>query len=274
MEEYKKLEQAVYFLKNQGIKSPEIGIVLGTGLGKLTDLIEIEKTIDYREIPNFPLSTVEFHSGKLIYGTLGDKKVLAMQGRFHMFEGYSASEVVFPIRVLKMLGVKFMVLTNAAGGINLSYEKGQLILIDDHINLLPDNPLIGRNIDKLGVRFPDMSAPYSNSGNELLMAVAEAFDYNLQNGVYAAVIGPNLETRAEYRFLKTIGADLVGMSTVPEVIAANHMNLPCVAISIVTDLCDPDNLEEANIGDIIANAGIGEKILIKLIPSFLQKLKV
>ena len=167
-----------------------------------------------------------------------------------------------------------MVLTNAAGGINLSYEKGQLILIDDHINLLPDNPLIGRNIDKLGVRFPDMSAPYSNSGNELLMAVAEAFDYNLQNGVYAAVIGPNLETRAEYRFLKTIGADLVGMSTVPEVIAANHMNLPCVAISIVTDLCDPDNLEEANIGDIIANAGIGEKILIKLIPSFLQKLKV
>ena len=274
MEEYKKLEQAVYFLKNQGIKSPEIGIVLGTGLGKLTDLIEIEKTIDYREIPNFPLSTVEFHSGKLIYGTLGDKKVLAMQGRFHMFEGYSASEVVFPIRVLKMLGVKFMVLTNAAGGINLSYEKGQLILIDDHINLQPDNPLIGRNIDKLGVRFPDMSAPYSNSGNELLMAVAEAFDYNLQNGVYAAVIGPNLETRAEYRFLKTIGADLVGMSTVPEVIAANHMNLPCVAISIVTDLCDPDNLEEANIGDIIANAGIGEKILIKLIPSFLQKLKV
>jgi len=274
MEEYKKLEQAVYFLKNQGIKSPEIGIVLGTGLGKLTDLIEIEKTIDYREIPNFPLSTVEFHSGKLIYGTLGDKKVLAMQGRFHMFEGYSASEVVFPIRVLKMLGVKFMVLTNAAGGINLSYEKGQLILIDDHINLLLDNPLIGRNIDKLGVRFPDMSAPYSNSGNELLMAVAEAFDYNLQNGVYAAVIGPNLETRAEYRFLKTIGADLVGMSTVPEVIAANHMNLPCVAISIVTDLCDPDNLEEANIGDIIANAGIGEKILIKLIPSFLQKLKV
>ena len=201
MEEYKKLEQAVYFLKNQGIKSPEIGIVLGTGLGKLTDLIEIEKTIDYREIPNFPLSTVEFHSGKLIYGTLGDKKVLAMQGRFHMYEGYSASEVVFPIRVLKMLGVKFMVLTNAAGGINLSYEKGQLILIDDHINLLPDNPLIGRNIDKLGVRFPDMSAPYSNSGNELLMAVAEAFDYNLQNGVYAAVIGPNLETRAEYRFL-------------------------------------------------------------------------
>ncbi|MDC1203966.1 purine-nucleoside phosphorylase [Salibacteraceae bacterium] len=274
MEEYKKLEQAVYFLKNQGIKSPEIGIVLGTGLGKLTDLIEIEKTIDYREIPNFPLSTVEFHSGKLIYGTLGDKKVLAMQGRFHMYEGYSASEVVFPIRVLKMLGVKFMVLTNAAGGINLSYEKGQLILIDDHINLLPDNPLIGRNIDKLGVRFPDMSAPYSNSGNELLMAVAEAFDYNLQNGVYAAVIGPNLETRAEYRFLKTIGVDLVGMSTVPEVIAANHMNLPCVAISIVTDLCDPDNLEEANIGDIIANAGIGEKILIKLIPSFLQKLKV
>ncbi len=210
MEEYKKLEQAVYFLKNQGIKSPEIGIVLGTGLGKLTDLIEIEKTIDYREIPNFPLSTVEFHSGKLIYGTLGDKKVLAMQGRFHMFEGYSASEVVFPIRVLKMLGVKFMVLTNAAGGINLSYEKGQLILIDDHINLLPDNPLIGRNIDKLGVRFPDMSAPYSNSGNELLMAVAEAFDYNLQNGVYAAVIGPNLETRAEYRFLKNYWSRLGG----------------------------------------------------------------
>ena len=274
MEEYKKLQQAVEYLKNQGINAPDIGIVLGTGLGKLTELIEVEKSINYSDIPNFPLSTVEFHSGKLHYGELGGKKILAMQGRFHMYEGYSANDVVFPIRAMKMLGIKLIMLTNAAGGINLSYEKGQLILLDDHINLLPDNPLLGQNIDKLGDRFPDMSAPYDKVANALLMDCAKGLQYNLEKGVYASVTGPNLETRAEYRFLKTIGADLVGMSTVPEVIAASHMKLPCVAISIVTDLCDPDNLEVANIEDIISNAGIGEQTLLKIVPRFIEKLKV
>lgn len=274
MEEYKKLEEATEFLKSQGIDSPGIGIVLGTGLGQLTELIGIEKTINYSEIPNFPLSTVEFHSGKLHYGTLGGKKILAMQGRFHIYEGYSASEVVFPIRVMEMLGIKLIMLTNAAGGVNLSYEKGQLILLDDHINLLPDNPLMGSNIDQLGDRFTDMSAPYNNAAGTLLTDIAKSLEYNLLKGVYASVTGPNLETRAEYRFLKTIGADLVGMSTVPEVIAANHMKLPCVAISIVTDLCDPENLEVANIEDIIANAVVGEQTLLKIVSSFIEKLEV
>ncbi len=274
MEEYKKLEEAKEFLKNHGIDSPEIGIVLGTGLGKLTELIEIEKTINYSEIPNFPLSTLEFHSGKLHYGVLGGKKILAMQGRFHMYEGYSASEVVFPIRVMKMLGIKLIMLTNSAGGINLSYEKGQLILLDDHINLLPDNPLMGPNIDQLGDRFPDMSVPYNNAAGTLLTKIAQSLEYKLLKGIYASVTGPNLETRAEYRFLRTIGADLVGMSTVPEVIAANHMKLPCIAISIVTDLCDPENLEVAKIEDIIANAGVGEQTLLKIVPIFIQKLEV
>lgn len=271
MEEYNKLEKAVEYLINQGFSSPDIGIVLGTGLSKLKDLMEIEKSIDYSDIPFFPLSTVEFHTGKLHYGALKGKKIIAMEGRFHMYEGYSAREVVFPIRVMKMLGVKLVILTNAAGGINLSYDKGQLILLDDHINLLPDNPLMGPNIDQLGERFPDMSEPYSNTANTLFSSVAASQNYDLKKGVYASVTGPNLETRAEYRFLRNIGADLVGMSTVPEVIAANHMKLPCIAISIVTDLCDPENLETVNIEEIIENATLGEQTLLKIVPAFIEQ---
>jgi purine-nucleoside phosphorylase len=239
------------FIKSRGVESPEVGIVLGTGLGQLVNEMEIIASISYEDIPNFPISTVEFHAGRLIYGKLSGKYVLAMQGRFHYYEGYSFQQITFPVRVMKLLGVKSLLLSNAAGGVNLDFKKGDLIMIDDHINLLPSNPLIGKNIDALGVRFPDMSTPYSPFLNKMIEKAASIHNVKIKKGVYAAVMGPNLETRAEYRFLKIIGADLVGMSTVPEVIVANHMNLPCAAISVVTDECDPDNLKPVDIQEII-----------------------
>lgn len=273
MTEEKRIEEAVTHIRENGFEQPEYGIVLGTGLGGLVDKIEIINELEYSGIPNFPVSTVEFHSGKLIYGKLGGKLVVAMQGRFHMYEGYSAKEVAFPIRVMKQLGISGLVLSNAAGGINLEYTKGQLVLIDDHINLLPDNPLIGRNLEGFGERFPDMSQPYDRDFNAALKQAALDLNMDLTTGVYASVVGPNLETRAEYRFLKIIGADLVGMSTVPEVIAANHMGLPCCAVSIVTDLCDPDHLEPVDIQDIIANAAKGEQKLVQLMQLFFERIK-
>lgn len=261
---FEKFEETVSFLKNHGIDQPEIGIVLGTGLGKLVNEIQIIRELEYSSIPNFPLATVEFHKGHLIYGMLKGRKVLAMQGRFHFYEGYNLRQVTFPIRVMKLLGVKWLLLSNAAGALNLDFKKGDLMMIDDHINLLPDNPLIGANVDKLGPRFPDMSSPYSGEINHKMMEAAKAAGINLRKGVYVAVSGPNLETRAEYRFLRVIGADAVGMSTVPEVIVANHMGLPCAAISVLTDECDPDNLEPADINDIIETAGKAEDQLIRL----------
>jgi purine-nucleoside phosphorylase len=246
-----ELETARAYLVAQGITNIDVGIVLGTGLHQLVNLIEITHTIPYAAIPHFPVSTVEFHKGNLICGNIGDKKVLLMQGRFHAYEGYSLQEIVFPIRVMKMLGVKHLLLSNAAGGINLNFKKGDLVLIEDHINLQNGNPLTGKNIDELGVRFPDMSEPYDVILCDVLKAKAREAGITLSSGVYAAVNGPNLETRAEYRYLKIIGADIVGMSTVPEVIAANHMSLPCAAISVITDECDPDNLKPVNIAEII-----------------------
>ena len=266
-----KLKQTVDYLKSQGITDTEAGIVLGTGLGKLVEKIQVEKTVDYEEIPNFPVSTVEFHKGRLIYGSLEGKKVLAMQGRFHYYEGYSLQEVTFPIRVMKFLGVKYLVLSNAGGGLNKDYKKGDLMLLDDHINLLPDNPLRGKNFDELGPRFPDMSEPYSNNLNEKIMQAAIAENVPLHKGVYVAVSGPNLETRAEYRFLRWAGADVVGMSTVPEVIVACHMSLPCAAISVITDECDPDDLAPVNIDEIIEVAGIAEEKLIKVLLRFFRE---
>lgn len=260
------------FLISKGITSAEIGIVLGTGLGKLVDEIEIELSLDYADIPNFPLSTVEFHKGKLIYGTLQGKKVLAMQGRFHFYEGYSLREVTFPIRVMKVIGIQYLLLSNACGALNKSFGKGELMLIDDHINLLPDNPLTGANLDEFGPRFPDMSRPYSLFLNQKIENAAKQLNLKLHKGVYVAVAGPNLETRAEYRYLSIIGADVVGMSTVPEVIVANHCNLHCAAISVITDLCDPDHLEPANIHDIIETAGKAEVSLIRLIKEVLKSL--
>lgn len=265
------LQQTVDFLRFHGIDSPEIGIVLGTGLGKLVNEIEIIEEIDYENIPNFPLATVESHTGKLIYGKLQGKRVLAMQGRFHFYEGYSLQQVTFPVRVMKLLGIKYLLLSNAAGAMNLKFRKGSLMLIDDHINFLPDNPLRGKNNEELGSRFPDMSRPYSGFLNEKLEAIARKENIELYRGVYVAVMGPNLETRAEYRFFRTM-ADAVGMSTVPEVIVANHMNLPCAAISVLTDECDPDNLKPAHLSDILAVAAKAEQKLIILFTQLIKEL--
>lgn len=259
-----QLKIARDFLKNQGIESPAIGIVLGTGLHQLVNHVSVKQTISYSDIPGFPVSTVEFHKGNLIYGTVSGKNVLIMQGRFHAYEGYTMQQIVFPIRVMKLLGIQKLFLSNAAGGINLSFKKGDVILIDDHINLLTGNPLSGKNYDELGLRFPDMSEPYDIGLKKLLQQKASELGISLKKGVYAAVHGPNLETKAEYRYLKIIGADMVGMSTVPEVIAAVHMQLPCVAVSVITDECDPDNLKAVDIAEIIEVAGKADGKLSKL----------
>lgn len=266
-----ELATTVRFLKERGIANPEIGIVLGTGLGKLVDEIDIIKVLSYEDIPNFPVATVEFHHGKLIFGNLKGKKVLAMQGRFHFYEGYDLQQVTFPIRVMKQLGIKHLLLSNAAGAMNLKFKKGSLMLIDDHINFLPDNPLRGKNETELGPRFPDMSRPYSEYLNNKLMEIAQREKITLNKGVYIAVTGPNLETRAEYRMFRNF-ADAVGMSTVPEVIVANHMSLPCAAISVLTDECNPDDLKPADINDIIAIAGKAEPALIKLFVKLISEL--
>ena len=252
------------YLIEQGITQPEVGIVLGTGLHQLINYINVKQTIPYSQIPGFPISTVEFHKGNLIYGTIANKNVLVMQGRLHAYEGYSMQQIVFPIRVMKLLGVQKLLLSNAAGGININFKKGDLVLIDDHINLQFGNPLTGKNFDELGSRFPDMSEPYDPYLKSLLQQKASELNIDLKKGVYASVNGPNLETKAEYRYLKIIGADLVGMSTVPEVIAANHMQLPCAAVSVITDECDPDNLKPVNIAEIIKVAGKADEKLSRL----------
>ncbi len=268
-----QIREATAFIRNKGITDPEIGVILGTGLGNgFIKAMEVDVSVDYADIPHFPAATIEFHSGKLLYGTISDRKVVAMQGRFHYYEGYNMQEVTLPVRVLKLLGVKNLLISNAAGNLNLDWSKGELMLVDDHINLQPDNPLRGKNMDELGPRFPDMSAPYDRNLNETLLEIAGEKGITLRKGVYVAVIGPNLETRAEYRFLRNIGSDAVGMSTVPEVIVANHMGLPCCAISVLTDDCDPDNLQPVNIEEIIAIAGKAEEKLTELYVELIKRL--
>jgi len=267
-----KLKEAVNFLKSKGIEKPEVGIILGTGLGSLANDVNVEMTLDYKDIPHFPLSTVEFHSGKLLYGELGGKKVLVMNGRFHFYEGYTLQEITFPVRVMKMLGINYLLVSNAAGAINLNLPKASLMIIDDHINMLPGNPLVGKNIDELGPRFPDMSRPYDTKLISLMEKIAAEKDIKINKGVYVAWMGPCLETRAEYRFIKLMGADAVGMSTVPEVLVANHMGMKVAAVSVITDKGDPDNLHPVNIDDIIRNAMIAEKDLVLLFESLIQKL--
>ena len=260
-----QIKEATDYIRKQGVTQPEVGVILGTGLGNLfVKEIQNPVVIEYHTIPHFPVSTVESHKGKLIYGLLNGKYILAMQGRFHYYEGYSMQQITFPVRVMKSLGIKYLLLSNAAGNMNLSWKKGELMLLDDHINFQPDNPLRGINNDLLGPRFPDMSQPYSSHLNSLLTTIAREQGIKLHTGVYVSVTGPNLETRAEYRFLRNMGADAVGMSTVPEVIVANHMGLPCCAISVLTDDCDPDNLKPVNIAEIIAVAGKSEPVLTKL----------
>ncbi|WP_323757239.1 purine-nucleoside phosphorylase [Roseivirga sp.] len=268
MEYTKQIFQALNYVQSTVEFQPEFGIILGTGLGALVDKIEIQHTIEYKEIPHFPVSTVESHSGRLIFGELSGKKVVAMQGRFHYYEGYDMKEVTFPVRVLKLLGIKKLFVSNAAGGVNLNFQVADLMIIEDHIDLTKDNPLTGANLDEFGGRFPDMSEPYERKMINQALEIAIKEGIRCHEGVYAGVSGPNLETRAEYRFLKIIGADAVGMSTVPEVIVARHMNLPVFAVSAITDLCDPDHLEVAELSKILAAAAKAEKGMTTL----LQKL--
>ena len=241
-----------------------VGIILGTGLGKLADEIDVREAVGYDEIPHMPLSTVESHVGRLIGGTLRGVEVLAMQGRFHLYEGYSAWEATLPVRMMAALGVETLLISNAAGGMNPLYRRGDLMLVTDHINLQGANPLIGPNVEEWGPRFPDMSEPYDRGLRDAAEAAALERGIRLQQGVYVAVVGPNLETRAEYRFLRGIGADVVGMSTVPEVVVARHHALRCMAISVVTDECFPDALEPVSIEDVLAAAGEAEPKLTQL----------
>lgn len=251
---------------------PEIGIILGTGLGGLVDEIDIRHAISYHDIPNFPVSTVEGHSGKLIFGELGGKNVIALQGRFHFYEGYSMNEVVFPVRVMKFLGIERLIVSNACGGVNPSFEIGDIMLISDHINLFPTNPLIGPNIDELGPRFPDMSEAYSKELITLAEKVAVKNQIKLVKGVYAGLTGPTLETPAEYFYTRAIGADAVGMSTVPEVIAARHMSIPCFGFSVITDLGVPGKIVEVTHQEVQQVAAKAEKKLTVIIKQMLASI--
>ena len=265
MQQLKYIKESASFLKDKGFENAVAGIVLGTGLNALVNQMEIINNVPYNEIPHFPLSTVEYHKGQLLLGKILNRMVIIMQGRFHYYEGYSMQQITFPIRVLKELGIKYLLLSNAAGGINPDYRKADLVLTIDHINLLPENPLRGQNDPAFGVRFVDMSQPYDTNLNDIILKSADELDIKMREGVYAAVMGPNLETKAEYRYLRMIGADMVGMSTVPEVIIANQIGLPCAAVSVITDECDPDHLESVNIEEIIEVAGIGDWKLSKII---------
>ena len=264
------IKTTVDFLLKKGFEKPEVGVILGTGLGTFINHINIIETVDYADIPNFPISTVEFHSGKLIYGSLGDKKIVVMQGRFHLYEGYSLEEVTFPVRVLEALGIKKLLISNAAGGINLNFKKGELMLIDDHINLQGGSPLAFKNVSDFGERFTDMCQPYDLELSANALKIAKNNNIVLHRGVYAAVVGPQLETKAEYRMLKILGADAVGMSTVPEVIVANHLKLKTLAISVLTDECYPDDLKPINIPEIIKLAGEAEPRLITIFKSLIE----
>lgn len=268
----KQLSEAFEYIRKQYDGIPRVGIILGTGLGGLVEEIEIEKTISYNHIPHFPISTVESHFGRLIFGKIGDKEIVAMQGRFHFYEGYSMKEITFPLRILKMLGIETLFISNAAGGLNPDYRKGDLMIIDDHINLQTANPLTGPNLSKFGPRFPDMSRPYDPGLIQEAQAIAREQNFRVHTGVYVAVIGPNLETRAEYRFLRMIGADVVGMSTVPEVIVARHMDLKTFALSVITDECDPDNLEVVDVAEIIRVAGEAEPRMTHLLSHLIREL--
>jgi purine-nucleoside phosphorylase len=267
-----KIRETVQYLIARVSGQPRVGIILGTGLGALVRDIETEKTISYKDIPHFPVSTVETHAGNLIFGQLAGKQVVAMQGRFHFYEGYSLEQITFPVRVMQALGCTALLVSNACGGLNAAFAKGGIMAITDHINLLGTNPLIGPNDDSLGPRFPDMSQPYDRGLIGLAKAAARELDLDLYQGVYACLSGPSLETAAEYRFLQIIKADVVGMSTVPEVIVAVHAGLKVLGLSVITDLCQPEALEPANIEEIIRVAGEAEPKLVALMKKTLEQM--
>ncbi len=265
-----KLKEATAFIQDKTQNFvPQFGIILGTGLGALVNEVEIEHTIEYEEIPHFPVSTVEMHKGKLILGKIEGKSVVVMQGRPHYYEGYSMKEVIFPVRVMKLLGIERLFVSNASGSLNPDYEVADLMIIKDHINLQYENPLRGANIDELGGRFPDMSEPYELEMIEKAEKIAAEKGIKVHTGVYVSVPGPNLETKAEYRYLRIIGGDNVGMSTVPEIIAARHMEIPCFAISVITDIGVPERVKKVNIPEIIAAAYKAELYMTNLIKSLL-----
>lgn len=266
------IQETVSYLQEKTSNfKPETGIVLGTGLGALVKEIEIFAELSYADIPNFAVSTLEFHSGKLIFGTLNGKKVVAMQGRLHYYEGYSMQEITFPIRVMKALGITHLIVSNAAGSLNPEFKKGDLMVISDHINLQPESPLRGKNDPEMGPRFPDMSEPYQRKLIARALDIASEHNIRCHKGVYIAVTGPNLETKAEYKYLRIIGGDAVGMSTVPEVIVASHMGIPVFAISVLTDEGFPEELQPVSLEEILETAKIAEpkmtKILSLLIPT-------
>jgi len=268
----KEINETVEYLQAKGFDAPEIGIILGTGLGQLIHEVEILHEVSYNHIPNFPTATVEFHKGKLIFGMLEGKKVMIMQGRFHVYEGYSLLDVTYPVRIMQKLGIHTLLVSNAAGAINLNFKKGELMLIEDHINLQGDSPLAFKGVEYFGERFVDMSQPYDAEINSKFEAIAKVHDIKLNKGVYASVVGPQLETKAEYRMLKIIGADAVGMSTVPEIIVANHLKLKAAAVSVLTDECDPDNLKPVIISEIIEMAERAEPNMIVLFKELIKSL--
>jgi len=268
----KEIKETKSYLQDILKQKPDIGIILGTGLGGLVKEIDILQEINYEQIPNFPLSTVESHAGKLILGKLSGKSVLAMQGRFHYYEGYSMQQITLPVRVMFELGIRTLIISNACGGMNPQFSRGDLMLMDDHINLLGDNPLIGPNLDEYGPRFPDMSEPYSRRLIELAEKTALENKIILRKGIYLAVSGPNLETKAEYRFLRATGADVVGMSTIPEDIVAVHMGMEVMAISVITDECFPDALKPVSVEEIVATANKAEPKLTLLMKEIIRKI--
>jgi len=267
---YDKIQDATAAIKKVWSRTPHAGIILGTGLGPLVQRIEVEATLEYSDIPHFPRSTATSHRGRLVCGMLCGLPVMAMEGRFHMYEGYELKQITLPVRVMNAMGAGLLVVSNACGGMNPFYKSGDIMLIDDHINLLGGNPLIGINDDRLGPRFPDMCHPYDQSLIDAALKTARKHDIVAHKGVFVAVSGPNLETRAEYRFLRAIGADVVGMSTVPEVIVAVHAGMRCVGFSVITDMCLPDALEPADVQKIIAIANDAEPRLTTLVTGVLE----
>ena len=267
----KRIKESAEFLEKKTNYHPQVGIILGTGLGGLVNEIEIEHSISYEDIPNFPLSTVEGHSGRLIFGNLGGKQVVAMQGRFHFYEGYTMEKVTFPVRVMKLLGIKNLIVSNASGGVNPSYEVGDLMILNDHINLIP-NPLIGQNIAELGPRFPDMSETYCPTLIEKAETIAKINNIPVQKGVYIALTGPTLETPAEYKYMRIIGGDTVGMSTAPEVIVARHMDIPCFAMSVITDLGVPGKIKKVTHEEIQKVSEVAEPKLTLIIKKLIASI--
>ena len=266
-----KIESIVNFLQSKAPFTPKIGIILGTGLGGLIKKIDVKFSLSYTEIPNFPVSTVEGHHGKLIFGYLSDVPVVAMQGRFHYYEGYDMENVTLPVRVMKLLGIEYLFISNASGGVNPDYKVGDLMVLNDHINLIP-NPLVGINHDNLGPRFPDMSDAYERTMIEIALKIGSDRGYRVYEGVYVAVTGPCLETPAEYKYLRIIGADTVGMSTVPEVIVARHMGIPCFAISVITDLGVPGKIQKVSHEDIQKVAEVAEPKLTVILEEMIKKI--